>query len=234
MNPNSDNVPAEGRSESPIHALVKQMNRHLAEVWTTIWNEQEEALTEMFANYGDRAYGAFVQRLMEPIAQRLQSAGYAIRAGFNRHDSVENWGPPEERERCCWYVVRDADGVAAGTAVLQLFHSHVSFRLPQAPNFLALEETEPSAIAAALSYAAVRLTGQGVSYRNFGAEPAQAWEYGTDAGLGDYLNVPAGQRQTGTGYIDHALALWGRNGWELVTVMPHGDRLVGYFKRPAR
>ncbi|MCC3372731.1 DUF6022 family protein [Cohnella sp. REN36] len=234
MNVQPHSTVSAGRGESAISGLVRQMNRHLADVWEPIWRSQEATLAQMFAEYGDRAYGVYLQHLMAPIAERLREADYVIRAGFNRHESVENWGPPEERERCCWYVVRDESDCAIGTAVLRFFHSHVSFRLPQAPVFLALEETEPAEIEEALSYAWARMGRQGVSYRSFDEAPTQVWEYGTDAGLADYLNAPPGLRQTGTGHIDQALALWGRNGWELVTVLAHGDRLVGYFKRPAR
>jgi hypothetical protein len=58
----------------------------------------------------------------------------------------------------------------------------------------------------------------------------QKWEYATDTGLGDYLQTYQGQK--GGGFIDHALSVWGRNGWELVSITPNHDRLVGFFKRP--
>lgn len=215
-----------------IHTLVKFMNQYLSEKWNGIFAENEEELAAMFAEYGDRAYGAYVQKLMAPVCEPLLDAGFQIRPGFHLSDSIEQWGPPEERERCAWYVIAK-DGDPIGTAVLQFYHSHTRFHLPQPPRFFALEETGRDEILNALSHAAVRLYGSALRYQDSLPEDgAPKWEYAADSGLGDYLQPFKGQ--TGTGFIDQALAVWGRNGWELVSITPYQDRLVGFFKRPAR
>ncbi|MCD9024715.1 DUF6022 family protein [Cohnella silvisoli] len=220
-----------GKPEVTIHTLVKFMNQQLSEIWENVLQENKAELTQMFAEYGDRAYGAYIHKFMAPIGEQINETGYAMRSGFNLSDSFENWGPPEERERCAWYVIKNKDGDPLGTAVLQIYHSHTRFDIPQAPHFFALEETEREAIMNALSFAATRIHGNISSYQAVASdELIEKWEYGTDTGLGDYLKTYSGQ--TRYGYIDHVLSAWGRNGWELVSITPHNDLLVGFFKRP--
>lgn len=217
--------------ETTIHTLVKYMNQHLSEIWKMVLQENEPELTQMFAEYGDRAYGAYIHKFMAPICQQIHASGYAIRSGFNLSDSFENWGPPEERERCAWYVIKNKDGEPLGTAVLQVYHSHVRFDIPQAPHIFALEETEREAILNAISFAGTRMHGNIAKHLDLASDDrTQRWEYSTDTGLGDYLQSHKGQSRFG--YIDHALSVWGRNGWELVSITPYNDRLVGFFKRP--
>jgi len=215
-----------------IHTLVKWMNGYLAEQGETIRQQHEEELARMFAEYGDRAYGALIHKWMAPLGAQLHATGFGIKAGFQLSDSIERWGPPEERERNAWYVVHTPDGATLGTAVLQFFHSHTHFHLPRPPRFLALEETTRDNIVQAVTSAAFRLQGAGGGYADTAPASAAAprWEYGADAGLGDSMRPQPGQ--TGTGYLDHALDAWGRHGWELVSVVPYGERVIGFFKRP--
>ncbi|ULL13096.1 hypothetical protein DVH26_00540 [Paenibacillus sp. H1-7] len=221
----------ENNQKLTIQTLVKHLNEALSELWDEVWHDNEEELTRMFAEYGDRAYGAYVQKLVTPLCEQIRGAGYGMKSGFHYADSIENWGPPEERERCAWYVIERPESGPLGTAVLQLYHSHARFRLPQAPAFFALEETEREAIVTAITYAAVRTNRYASGgYQDRSADSLQQWEYATDTGLGDYIRSSQAQRAAG---LDPALAPWGRNGWELVSVVPHNDRLIGFFKRPA-
>ena len=64
------------------------------------------------------------------------------------------WGPPEERERWMWSVVRPAQGAPVGTLVVRLVHDHTQFRIPPPPGVLAVKETEADAIVQAVSHAA--------------------------------------------------------------------------------
>jgi hypothetical protein len=216
--------------EVTIQTLVKFMNQHLAELWRKVLQDKEAELAQMFATYGDRAYGAYIQQFMAPIGEQINAAGYTIRPGFNLSDSIESWGPPEERERCSWYVIKNKEGEPFGTAVLQVYHSHARFHIPQAPHFFALDETEREAIIDAISFAGVRMNGNASRYSDTASHASiQKWEYAADSGLGDYLRISKGQN--GTGYIDQAISVWGRNGWELISITPYNDRLVGFFKR---
>ncbi|RED34645.1 DUF6022 family protein [Paenibacillus sp. VMFN-D1] len=216
---------------NPIYSVVRSMNRHLSEIWEAILQEHAAELSSMFAEFGDRAYGVYIQQLMGPICEEVRKSGYEVSAGFRLSESVENWGPPEERERCVWYVVRDETGNPCGTAVLQIFHSHAQFHLPQPPRFLALEETEQEAILQALCTTGVRLSGLPLRYRHSAGDEPLEWEYGTDAGLLEYVQSYRGHTAVDFNY---ALSSWGRHGWELVQIVPHQDRLIGFFKRPVQ
>ncbi|WP_248928778.1 DUF6022 family protein [Paenibacillus hamazuiensis] len=208
-----------------IQAVAKYANHCVSETWEDVLNEQREELLRMFEQYGDRAYGVYIQKFTAPLFDELIEAGFQVRPGFHLSDSVENWGPPEERERCAWYAVKRPDGTSLGTLVLQVFHSHTQFHIPEPPRVFGIEETEREAVLDKIGAAALR-TGH-VS-RNTGYKEAagdiQKWEYSTETGLGDYAGYPG---------FDYALAKWGRHGWELVSVTPHQDRLIAFFKRPA-
>ncbi|NBD25823.1 DUF6022 family protein [Paenibacillus glycinis] len=221
---------------STIEAITRMAGETLARAWRAVFEDRHDELTEMFAAHGDRAYGVWIQRFMLPVAARLAEDGYDIKPGFNRKDSVENWGPPEERERCAWYVVRTADGDALGTMVLQVYHSHRSFRLPCAPRLLALEATEREAIVAALSDPSFRIRWDLPQERLPLKEPQgetarQSFEYATDTSFGDGLK-PGDDGQLHGWNLDDALGRWGRYGWELVSVVPASGRLVAFFRRP--
>jgi hypothetical protein len=58
------------------------------------------------------------------------------------------------------------------------------------------------------------------------------WEYSVEVGLAD--NFDTQRIEITGGMLDSSLALWGRYGWELVTVIPHQERLLAFFKRPAK
>lgn len=150
--------------------------------------------------------------------------------------SLEYWGPPEERERCLWCVVRTAEGTMLGTLVTRVFHDHTQFRIPHAPGIIPLEETETPAIIEALSHASIRLSG--IAQEDIAPEcpvaalERPAWQYSVEVGLADCID--SHKIEVCEGMLDHALALWGHYGWELVSVVPHRDRLIAIFKRPAR
>ncbi|QGQ98926.1 hypothetical protein EHS13_30640 [Paenibacillus psychroresistens] len=112
--------------ESSIQSLVKYMNQALSEIWEVVLKNNEAELTQMFVDYGDRAYGAYIQKFMGEIGEQVNQAGYEMKAGFNLANSIESWGPPEERERCVWYVINDVTGTPLGSAILQIFHSPYS------------------------------------------------------------------------------------------------------------
>ncbi|EFM12591.1 hypothetical protein PaecuDRAFT_0102 [Paenibacillus curdlanolyticus YK9] len=221
-----------------MKAIVRAAQQALSTAWREVYEEQRAEWEEMFKQWGDRAYGVWIQRFMPPIVEQLALQGWMIKGGFNRRDSIENWGPPEERERCAWYVIASEEGEPLGTLILQIYHSHRSFRLPRAPRFLALDVTEREEIIAALANAATRerwdmpeerlseteLAGQG--------KDVPRWEYATDVAISDCLQL-GDDGQVSSWTLDAALAHWGRYGWELVSVLPSGTRTVAFFKRPA-
>lgn len=224
-------------TEMTIEAIVRKASKIMDSSWRAEYEERREELERMFAEFGDRAYGAWIQRFMVPVFAHLAEEGYQAKAGFNRSDSVENWGPPEERERCAWYVIKGSDGEPVGSMILQVYHSHRSFRLPRAPRLFALPETDKEAIVAALSRAGTRVRWDRKEERL--AEPVESgieaprWEYATDVSLGDCLR-PEDDAQLHSWSLDEMLSHWGRYGWELVNVVSRSDgRTIAFFKRPA-
>ncbi|UKS29151.1 DUF6022 family protein [Paenibacillus sp. HWE-109] len=215
-----------------IHNLAAYANQVIAETWTTVLEEQRAELIEMFTVYGDRAYGVFIQKFMAPLFEQLAQNEFITRPGFNLADSLEKWGPPEERERCAWYIIEKPDGSSVGTLVLQIFHSHVQFHLPHPPHIMALEETEREDILDALSYTIRRAKKKASDgyQRIHEQETMTKWEYSAETGLADAFRSFKGQ--SGGSYVDLALAAWGRNGWELVSIVPQQDQLIAFFKRP--
>ncbi|MEW9702509.1 DUF6022 family protein [Paenibacillus sp. SI8] len=219
--------------KTSIESIARTAGDVLSHAWKAVYDERKDELTEMFIKFGGRAYGAWIQQFMAPVAERLAADGFLIRGGFNRNDSMENWGPPEERERCVWYVVKSAEsGEALGTLVLQVYHSHRSFFMPRAPRLLPIEVTDREAIIAALSDASTRIRWDLKEERMPQPEfPGQRYEYATDTSIGDGLK-PAADGQLYSWNLDDALGHWGRYGWELVSVVPTGDKVIAYFRRP--
>ncbi|GAA4861587.1 hypothetical protein GCM10023310_46190 [Paenibacillus vulneris] len=216
-----------------IHTVIRGIEKTLAASWRAVYEDKKVQLTQMFAEYGDRAYGVCIQEFMVPVLEQLKSEGYTTKAGFNRKDSMENWGPPEERERCIWYVLYDVNGTSIGTMVLQVYHSHRAFHLPRAPRLFALEAVERESIIAALSQATARVRWDRMEERlPLPAELQTAgdrWEYATEVALGDCLQNNEMEHSGWT--LDEALSHWGRYGWELVNVMPSGGKVIAFFKR---
>jgi uncharacterized protein DUF6022 len=148
--------------------------------------------------------------------------------------SLENWGPPELRERCMWCVVRQGDGPALGTIVTRVFHDHTRFRIPAAPGVFALEESDDEQIRSRLSDASVRLrSGEMIGMHAADrAGEAGAWEYAVEFGLSDGLD--SSRPQYVEGLVAGPLQAWGRYGWELTNVVSHQGRLLAFFKRPKK
>lgn len=215
--------------------LIRKTEPVLSEAWRSVLQEKHEELTRMFEASGDRAYGVWIQQFMEPVAAYIRSEGFIIKGGFNRNDSIERWGPPEERERCIWYAVKTDDNTPVGTLVLQVYHSHKSFHLPRAPRLLALEATDREAVIEALSHASARIRWDIKEERlplpeGTAPEPS-AWEYAADVSIGDCLAGADEDGQQSGWALDEALSHWGRYGWELVSVVPDGRRVAAFFKR---
>lgn len=227
------------KREITIHTLTSYIRQYIREQWRPMLQEHQEELLHTFDKAGEYAYGLYFRMLFHPLQEQLKRAGFLCEPDYPgdfRSASVEYWGPPEERERCMWSVVRTAQGTLLGTIVTQIFHDHTQFCLPHPPGVFVLEETEPQAIVEALSHASVRLrgreNGETVSQETT-VKPALArWEYSVEVGLADCLDTH--HLEISETLVDGALSLWGRNGWELVTVVPHQERMIAFFKRPAK
>jgi hypothetical protein len=227
------------KREITIHTLTSYIRQFLREQWQIMMQEHQEELVHTFDKAGEYAYGVFFRVLSQPLQEQLTQAGFLCEPAYPgdfRSASVEYWGPPEERERCLWCVVKTAEGTPLGTIVTQMFHDHTEFRIPHGPGVFALEETD--AIVEALSHASVRLRGR--EHREHSSEPQRAtarqarpaWEYSIEIGLAD--SIDSQHIEISEALLDGALALWGHYGWELVTVVPHQQRMIAFFKHPAQ
>jgi hypothetical protein len=223
------------KREVTIHTLASYSRQYLQEWWQPVLEENQEELLHVFSKAGEVAYGVYGRALLQPLHEQFQQAGFFYEGG-NFSTSVEHWGPPEERERCMWSIVKQAQGEPLGTLVFRIFHDHTQFRLPHPPGLLVLEETVTSSIVDILSHASTRQEN-GQYERTFlprmeEQQEREGWEYSIELGLGDYLDPH--RLEVSEAMLDHALARWGHYGWELATVVSHQSRLVAFFKRPLK
>lgn len=219
----------EPAQEVNIQRIAKYIREHIHEHWESTLKENHEELLQKFDEIGEPTYGLYLSKLLSPAFDELTDAGFVMKPGFILPNSIEHWGPPEERERCMWCVVKNQNKTPLGTLVLRVFHSHVRFDIPLAPDIFGLEETEKEPILDKICDASIRLNHQ---YRGVWWERSVGWEYSVETGLSDYLN--AGREEVEVSYLDHALSRWGKHGWELTSVVPHEGRLIAFFKRPVK
>ncbi len=228
------------KREITIQTLASYVRQYIREQSPLVLHEHQEKLLATFNKAGEYAYGMYSHILFEALKAQLKAAGFITEPEFPGHfatASIEYWGPPEERERCLWCVVRTVEGKTLGTLVTRVFHDHTRFRIPHAPGVITLEETETPAIIDALSHASIRLSGvtQEDAPPEFPAAPSAeqpVWQYSVELGLADCIDPH--KIEISEGMLDHALALWGDYGWELVSTIPHQGRLMAIFKRPAQ
>jgi hypothetical protein len=221
--------------EITVHTLASLMNRHSRKNWKSVLDENQQVFADAFRKLGEPAYGQFGRMLFGPVIGEMERAGFTLESE-HLASSVEYWGPPEERERCMWFVVKK-DGSPLGSLVTRVFHDHTQFRIPRSPDVFALESTERDEIVAALSRASVRMrkynefTGTfSMDITESGEQSENGWEYGVEVGIKDYLETD--NPEVIQSMLDHALALWGRYNWELISVAPCQDRLIAFFRRP--
>jgi len=222
-----------------IQTLASYSRQYLQEHWEAVLHEYAEELERVFAKAGEVAYGMYGRSLLLPLLTQFSEADMTYE-GANFSTSIEHWGPPEERERCMWCVIRTQQQPARtlGTLVFRIFHDHTRFRLPYPPALLTLAETTPLEIIEALSHTFVRRDVHAYegTFRLGGPGEAEegegGWEYSVEIGLGDSLDPQ--RLELSQAMLDQALSHWGRYGWELVSTASHQGRLLAFFKRARR
>ncbi|HEY1354349.1 MAG TPA: DUF6022 family protein [Ktedonobacteraceae bacterium] len=224
------------KREVTIQTLASYSRQYLQQRWEAVLQADEEDLRRVFAKAGEVAYGMYGRSLLQPLLTQFSEAEF-VYEGANFSTSIEHWGPPEERERCMWCVLKTnrQPPQALGTLVFRIFHDHTRFRLPSPPSLLTLAETAPAAIVEALSHTFVRRDVHAYegTFRLATGEEAEeragSWEYSVEIGLGDSLD--AHRLELSQAMLDQALARWGRYGWDLVSTVSHQGRLLAFFKR---
>jgi hypothetical protein len=209
-----------GKREVTIHTLANYIKQYIHERCQPLLEENQEELLRVFEQAGENAYGVFSRMLCKPIQEQLTQAGFVCEPDYPgdfRTSSVET-----------------REGTPVGTLVTQFFHDHIRFRIPLPPGIQTLEETEPEAILAALSHASARTMDRlqaSITQQRWVPQERPRWEYSAEIGLAD--TIDSKHIDLSETMLDNALFLWGRNGWELVSVVPHQGRLIAFFKRPA-
>jgi hypothetical protein len=144
------------QSEITIQTLASYIQQCIQEQWQPVLQQGKEELLRLYNKAGEgAAYGTYAHRLFQPLQEQLKRAGFRSSPGFpGTLSTSREWGPPQERERWMWSVVRYGQVAPFGTLVIRLVHDHTQFRLPHPPGILALEETDTNAIVQAVSQAA--------------------------------------------------------------------------------
>lgn len=139
----------EQRGELTTSVLADYVGRYVRERWRTVLQENEDKLLETFERYGEPAYGVYFTQLMRPLRRQFAAAGLSTEPAFPGAlpYSVEEWGGEmDDRERAMWFVVSRDGEEPFGTLVVRFFHDHTRFRVPRAPQVVALDETDPEEI----------------------------------------------------------------------------------------
>lgn len=143
----------EFRYAMSIADISNEGNRYIDSIWYSLYQSMFEELTNAFREIEDAAYGMFLDRLMPPIFECLEEAGFVTMEPVKEDDfiigqcllfrnSLEKWGAENNRSRIFWNVIRRTDGHTVGTLLTEIPHSHLKFEIPSAPVLYSLRESE--------------------------------------------------------------------------------------------
>lgn len=141
-------------SAAAIHTVARAIEAHIAAHWRAILNDNAEKLPDAYEKAGDMAYGTYLTLLFSPVHRWLRRDG--LRAAPSLPGDFEisrEWGVPEgnDEQRWMWSTIERQDGPPLGTIVTITFHDHTQFRLPRAPQIIALADVGAEAVVTALS-----------------------------------------------------------------------------------
>lgn len=142
-------------TSSPATTLAEHIRQRIDERWQPVLDEHHDELEREFAAHADAAYRMYSRLLLDPVRadlEELGNAGYTVEPEFpgNFKDSVEPDTSPADRVRTFWSAVSH-NGEPVGTLVYRMYHDHSQFRVWRAPEVVALEETSPEAVRAAVA-----------------------------------------------------------------------------------
>ncbi|GGD66149.1 DUF6022 family protein [Paenibacillus nasutitermitis] len=148
-------------SSMSISEIGEEGNRYIGGLWESLYKEMHTQLTAAFLEIEDAAYGLYLDRLMPPLFDRLEEAGFqaADPAGkddfiigkcLNFSNSLEKWGTEDNRSRLFWNVIQNERQEPVGTLITEIPHSHHKFDVPTAPKLYVLTETDRESITAGI------------------------------------------------------------------------------------
>ncbi len=122
-----------------------------------ILKENEKAYLDAYPELEDATYGLYANHLLTPIWKELEKAGYRsfgevkeddylIAECLNFRNSIEKekWGSGDgdQCSRIFWIVIENEQQKQIGTLLYEMFHSHLQFKVPDAPKITALKDVE--------------------------------------------------------------------------------------------
>jgi len=137
-----------------IYAIASTIEHYVAENWQTVLEDQHAKLLDAYNRAGDMAYGTYLNLLFRPVHRALKAAGLRPWPQLpGKFDISREWGTAAEtdQQRWMWSTIKRITGEPVGTIVIAVFHDHTQFRVPRAPQVIALVETGKQAVIEALS-----------------------------------------------------------------------------------
>jgi hypothetical protein len=137
-----------------IHAIARAIEAHIAAHWEALLHEHDAKLRDAYEKAGDMAYGTYLTLLFNPVHRQLRSSGlHAAPSLPGNFEISREWGvlTQDDEQRWMWSTIETTTGAALGTIVTITFHDHTRFRLPRAPQIIALKEVGKEAVVAALA-----------------------------------------------------------------------------------
>lgn len=142
-----------GSKETDIYAIGRHIEALVAEQWQSILQTHAAKLQDAYERAGDSAYGTYLDLLFRPVRKDFRQAGLrAAPALPGDFDISREWGNEDEsdQQRWMWSTINSPEG-SLGTIVTIIFHDHNQFRVPRAPQIIALQETDKEDVVEALS-----------------------------------------------------------------------------------
>lgn len=144
-----------------IKKIGELLETYITTKWKKVLEENFDELSKAFPELEDATYGLYLDKLMPPMFEALEKTGFTtlgdvkesdfiIGKSLNFSNSMEKWGPEDNRSRVFWIVVKDQQKKPIGTLLFDFFHSHIHFEVPSAPQIFALEETSKENIILAI------------------------------------------------------------------------------------
>ncbi|MGC5772608.1 DUF6022 family protein [Paenibacillus pabuli] len=140
--------------EMTIEEIGQVGNRYIESAWKPLYDSMLDQLMVAFREIEDAAYGLYLDRLMPALFDGLEDVGFEATESFKDDDfvigkcllfrnSLEKWGPEENRSRIFWNVVRSKKSQKpVGTLLMEIPHSHLKFEIPTAPVLYSLRESK--------------------------------------------------------------------------------------------
>ncbi|MFD0768815.1 DUF6022 family protein [Bacillus sp. CGMCC 1.60114] len=128
------------KPDMSIKEIGRLIENHVISQWKRVLEENYDEFLQSYEKIGEPTYGLYSTKLMTPVFDQFKMAGFIVNR-LNLHDSLEEWGPIEKRDRMLWSVVKNQQNNPIGTFILDLFHNHTQFEIPTMPRIFILSET---------------------------------------------------------------------------------------------